>query len=178
MKSAYFTIHPGKNPPPQNGCRLKFNFFFFKSTGFTSSTFPIRSDCSQNQPAAITLNTGSPRTLVSPTLGPLHTGDREPVTISLRALSLVEKVELVQVRFTLRLRDQRSMWMQDGRKVYMDSYMASNGSCCMVTWATFKNHLLLGSRNTKTGRPWHSEPSQPLIYSILSCVRARPQEYR
>ena len=24
----------------------------------------------------------------------------------------------------------------------MDSYMASNGSCCMVTWTTFKNHRL------------------------------------
>ena len=32
--------------------------------------------------------------------------------------------------------------MQDGYKVYMDSYMASNGSCFMVTWAIFKNHLL------------------------------------
>jgi len=37
---------------------------------------------------------------------------------------------------------QRSMWTQDGCKVYMDSYMASNGSCFMVTWTTFKNHLL------------------------------------
>jgi hypothetical protein len=27
MKSAYFTIHPGKNPPPQNGCQLKSIFF-------------------------------------------------------------------------------------------------------------------------------------------------------
>jgi hypothetical protein len=69
MKSAYFTIHPGKNPPPQNDCQLKSVFFFFKfflnfkSTGFTSSTFPIHPDFSQNQPAAITLNTGSPRTL-------------------------------------------------------------------------------------------------------------------
>jgi hypothetical protein len=27
-------------------------------------------------------------------------------------------------------------------KVYMDSYMASNGSCFMVTWTIFKNHLL------------------------------------
>ena len=27
MKSAYFTIHLGKNPPPQNGCRLKSVFF-------------------------------------------------------------------------------------------------------------------------------------------------------
>ena len=32
--------------------------------------------------------------------------------------------------------------MQDGCRVYMDSYMASNGSCFMVIWAIFKNHLL------------------------------------
>ena len=32
--------------------------------------------------------------------------------------------------------------MQDGCKVYMDSYMASNGLCLMVTWTIFKNHLL------------------------------------
>ena len=40
-----------------------------------------------------------------------------------------EKAEPVQDRFTLRLRDQRSEWMQDGCKVYMDLSMASNGSC-------------------------------------------------
>ena len=34
------------------------------------------------------------------------------------------------------------MWMQDGCRVYVDSYMASNGSCCMVTWTTFKNRFL------------------------------------
>jgi hypothetical protein len=34
------------------------------------------------------------------------------------------------------------MWMQDGCKAYMDSYLASNGSCFMVTWIIFKNHLL------------------------------------
>ena len=51
-----------------------------------------------------------------------------------RLVGKVEKVELVQVRFTLCLRDQRSMWMQDGCKVYMESYMASNGSCLMVSW--------------------------------------------
>jgi hypothetical protein len=34
------------------------------------------------------------------------------------------------------------MWLQDGCKVHMDSYMASNGSCFMVTWIIFKNHLL------------------------------------
>jgi hypothetical protein len=32
--------------------------------------------------------------------------------------------------------------MQDGCKVYVDSYMASNESCFMVTWNIFKNHLL------------------------------------
>jgi hypothetical protein len=32
--------------------------------------------------------------------------------------------------------------MQDGCRVYMDPYMASNGSCFMVTWAIFNNHLL------------------------------------
>ena len=52
------------------------------------------------------------------------------------------KAEPVQVRFTLRLRDQRSMWMKDGYKVYTDSYTASNGSCFIVTWIIFKNHLL------------------------------------
>jgi hypothetical protein len=32
MKTAYFIIHPGQNPPPQNGCRLKSVFFFFFKT--------------------------------------------------------------------------------------------------------------------------------------------------
>ena len=62
MKSTYFTMHPGKNPPLQNGCWLKY-VFFLKGTGFTSSTFPIQPYFSQNQPATMTLNTGSPWTL-------------------------------------------------------------------------------------------------------------------
>jgi hypothetical protein len=32
--------------------------------------------------------------------------------------------------------------LQDGCKVYMDSYMALNGSCFLVIWTIFKNHLL------------------------------------
>ena len=64
------------------------------------------------------------------------------MTITLQALSLVEKAEPVQVCFTLHLRDRRSMWMQDECKVYMASYMALNGSCFMVIWIIFKNHLL------------------------------------
>ena len=53
----------------------------------------------------------------------------------------MEKAEPVQVHFTQRLRDQGSMWMQDGCKVDMDSYMASNGTCCIITWINFKNHF-------------------------------------
>ena len=63
-----------------------------------------------------------------------------------------EKAEPVQVCFTLCLRDQWSTWMQDGCIVYMDSYMASNKSCFMVTWTIFKHRLLEGglSQNRET----------------------------
>jgi len=40
-----------------------------------------------------------------------HTTLRARVTITLQALSLVEKAEPVQVHFTLRLRDQRSEYV-------------------------------------------------------------------
>ena len=65
-----------------------------------------------------------------------------PWPITLQALSLVENAEQVQVRFTLRSRDQWSMRMQDGCDVFHDSYMASNGSCFMVTWIVSINHFL------------------------------------
>jgi hypothetical protein len=68
------------------------------------------------------------------------------VTITHQALSLEEKEEPVQVRCTLCLRHQQNMWMQDGCKVYMDSYMASNGSCFVVTWIILKTRC-----NTKLG---------------------------
>ena len=98
-------------------------------------------------------------------LGPLHTRDWEPVIITLQALSLVEKAGPVQVCFTLRLRDQRSMWMQDGCKVYMDSYMASNGSCFMVIWIIFKKAPLGGRPNTKLGD--HGTPNAHNRWFIL-----------
>jgi hypothetical protein len=60
------------------------------------------------------------------------------MTNTLKALALVEKAEPVQAHFTLRSRDQQSSEC----RVYMDSYMASNGSCFMVTWIVFQNHLL------------------------------------
>jgi hypothetical protein len=82
--------------------------------------------------------------------GPLHTRDWEPMTIKLQALSLVERRS--QSKFSSHYawgRDQPSTWMQDGCKVYMDSYMASNGSCFMVTWIIFKQPPLRGKPNTK-----------------------------
>ena len=89
--------------------------------------------------------------------GPLHTRDWEPVTITLQALSLVDKAEPVQVCFTLRLRDQRSMWMKDGCKVHTDSLHGIN-------WIMFHGHLdyfqkppLKTKPNTKPGD--HGTPS-------------------
>jgi hypothetical protein len=65
MKSAYFTIHPGKISSSSKWLPVEIRFVFvFKNTGFTSSTFPIQPDFSQDQPA--THNTGSPRTTLLP----------------------------------------------------------------------------------------------------------------
>ena len=83
------------------------------------------------------------------------------MTVTLQALSLVEKAGPVQVRrFTLCLRDQRSMSMQDECKAYMDFYMAPNGYCYLFSWTIFKNHLLevglTQNRETMALRP-HSD---------------------
>ena len=67
---------------------------------------------------------------------------------------------------TLRLRDPWSMWVQDGCNVYMDSYMASNGSWVMVTWTIFKFHLLEVGLTQNHRETWHSEHSY-LFYSIM-----------
>ena len=98
-------------------------------------------------------------------LGPLHTWGWEPVTITLQAFSSVEKAEPVQVHFTLRLRDQRGMWMQDGCKVYMDSYMASNGLCFHGPLDYFQKPLLGGRLNTKLGD--HDTPNPHNRWFIL-----------
>ena len=47
--------------------------------------------------------------------------------------------------------NQWSMWMQDGCIVYMDSYMALNGSCSTVTWTNLGKPLLVGTHDTKPG---------------------------
>ena len=112
-------------------------------------------------------------------LGPLHTRDWEPVTITLQALSLVEKVEPLQVHFTLHLRDQRSKWTQDGRKVYMDSYTASNGSCFMVTWIIFKNRLLkLGLTQNRETMALRTLTTVDLFYFFIMCENLHEIEIR
>jgi hypothetical protein len=62
MKSTYFTNPSGEKSSSSKWLPVEIRFLF-KSTGFTSSTFSIQPDFPQNQPAAITLYTGSPRTL-------------------------------------------------------------------------------------------------------------------
>ena len=89
----------------------------------------------------------------------------EPMTVTLQGLSLVEKAGLVQVLFTLCLRDQWNVWMQDACKVYMDSCMASNGSCFMVTLTIFKIYLLEVGLTRKPGA--HGTPNAHNSWIIL-----------
>ena len=77
---------------------------------------------------------------------PPHTQDWEPVTIKVEALSLVEKAKLVQVRFTLRLRDERSKWMYDGCKVY-------TGFLHNIKWIKIHGHLDYFHKPPRGGRP-------------------------
>ena len=97
--------------------------------------------------------------------GPLYARDWEPMTITLQALLWVGKVEPVQVRFALYLRDQRSMWMEDGCKVYMDSYMASNGSRFHGHMDYFQEPPLGGNPDTKPGD--HGTPNAHNRWFIL-----------
>ena len=92
------------------------------------------------------------------------------MTSTLQALSLVEKVEPVQVRFTLHLRDQWSMWMQDGCIVYMGFFLHG------IKWIMFHPHLtifndhLLEIGLTLNMRPCHSTHSQLLLcYIFIMC---------
>jgi hypothetical protein len=107
---------------------------------------------------------------------PLHTQDWEPVTITLQALSLVKKTEPVQVRFHTTLEGPteyvNARWMHSNT-VYMDSYMALNGSCFTVTWIVFKNHLLKVGLTQNPGD--HGTPNAHNYWFVLflSWVRTR-----
>ena len=50
-------------------------------------------------------------------------------------------------------------------EVYMDSYMASNGSCFTVTWTNFKNHLLEVGLTQTVGD--HGTPNTHKCWFIL-----------
>ena len=53
-------------------------------------------------------------------------------------------------------------------KVCMDSYMAWNGSCFMVTWTIFKNYLLeVGSNNTGRTMALRTLTTIDLFYLIM-----------
>ena len=68
------------------------------------------------------------------------------------------------------------MWMQDGCKGAMDSYMASNGSCFMVIWTVFKNHLLevVLTQHQETTALW-TLTTVGLFYFIM---RGHPHEHK
>ena len=68
------------------------------------------------------------------------------MTITLQALSLVEKAGPVQVCFTLHLRDQRRLWMQDGCK-------RLHGFLRGIHWITFHSHLDYFWKPPLGGRP-------------------------
>ena len=58
--------------------------------------------------------------------------------------------------------------MQNRCKVYVDSYMAPNGSCFMVTWTTLKNHLLeVGLTQNQETMPLRSLTTIDLFYFIM-----------
>src|ERR1700737_1628746 len=63
--------------------------------------------------------------------------------------------------------------MQDGCKVYMDSYMASNRSCFMVTLIIFRNHLL----EVGLTQNWESMALQMLIIVMRTRMNRNSLKY-
>ena len=58
--------------------------------------------------------------------------------------------------------------MQDGCKVYMDSHMATNGSCFMVTWIVSKTHLLeVGQTQNRETMALQTLTTIDLFYFIM-----------
>ena len=76
---------------------------------------------------------------------PLHTGDWQPVTITLQALSLVEKAGPIQVRI---LRDQRSMYV-DARRMWSLHGWIPTWQMDHVSWSLGLKPSLGGRPNTK-----------------------------
>ena len=100
-----------------------------------------------------------------------HVWDWEPVTITLQAPLIVGKGGAGPSSLHTTL---------EGPTEYVNArWMWSlHGFLHGIKWTMFRGHLdyfqkpsLGGRLEHKTGRTWHSERSQPLIYSILSCGR-------
>ena len=54
-------------------------------------------------------------------------------------------------------------------KIYVDSYMIANGSCFMITWIIFKNHLLeVGLTQNRETMALRMLTTVDLIYFIMS----------
>ena len=67
--------------------------------------------------------------------------------------------------------------MQDGCKVYMDSYMAANGSCFMVTWTIFKYHFLeVGLRQIRETMALRTLVTVDLFY-FITCEDLHEQKF-
>jgi hypothetical protein len=80
--------------------------------------------------------------------GPLHTRDWEPMTMTLQALSLLERRSRSKFASHSAWRTNRVCeCMMDVKSTWIPTWH-QNGSCFMVTWTTFKNHLLGGRPNT------------------------------
>ena len=139
------------------------SIYFSKATNNIIKILNLKLDSSQTKPVHLQLAVTSRRSL-----GSFLTQDWEPVTITLQALELIDKAEPVQVHFTLNLRDQQSMSMQDGCRVYM----ATRGLCFMVSWTIFKNHLLKAGL-TQNMETMHGIPNTHnyCFYSIFLGVR-------
>ena len=58
--------------------------------------------------------------------------------------------------------------MQEGCKVYVHTYMTLNGSCFMVTWPIFTNHLLeVGLTQNRETMTLQTLTTIDLFYSIM-----------
>ena len=128
MKYAYFTILLGKNSSSSNGCRLKSVFFFkarFHILHFSNSTVLFTKLTGRHYTKYRFSTDIASNTLI---------GGKGGAGPSLVHTTLEGPMEY-------------------GFKVYMGSYMISDGFCFMVTWTIFKNHLSevdLGDRSTPT----------------------------
>ena len=101
---------------------------------------------------------------------PLHTRDWEPVTMTLQALSLRGKEEPVQVRFTLCLRDQRSIYVNARWMWSLHGFLSDIKLIVFHGHLDYFHHFLeVGlTQNRETTALW---TFTIVDYSIILCVK-------